>query len=173
MVLKNRDITLLIKFPIVKAMVFPVVMYGYECWTIKKDEWAPKNCCFQIVVMDKTLKISLDSKETKPVSPKENQPWIIIGRIDAKAEAPILWPPDTKNWLISKNPDAGKDWRQEEKATTEDEMVGWHHRLEGHEFEQAPRVGDRQVSLACYSPWGHKKSDTTELLNWTELIGFV
>ena len=88
---------------------------------------------------------------------------------NAEAEAPVLWPPDLKNWLIGKDPDAGKDWRQEEKGMTEDKIVGWHHRLNGHEFEQAPEVGDGQGSLACCSPWGHKESDTTAWLNWTEL----
>jgi len=102
----------------------------------------------------------------KPVSPKGNQSWIFIGWTDAEAEAPILWPPDEKNWLIGKDPDAGKDWRQEEKGMTEDEMVGWHHWLEGHEFEQAPGVGDGQGSLACCSPWGCKELDMTEWLNW-------
>ena len=103
----------------------------------------------------------------QPVKPKGNQSWIFIGRTDAEAEAPILWPPDTKNWLIGKDPDAGKDWRQE-KGTTDDEMVGWHHRLNGHESEQAPGVGDGQGRLACCSPWGRPESDTTEGLNWTE-----
>ena len=97
--------------------------------------------------------------EIKPVNPKINQSWIFIGRTDA--EAPILWPPDAKNWLIGKDPDAGKDWRQEEKGMTEDEMVGWHHQLDGHEFEQAPGVGDGHGSLVCCSPWGHKESDMT------------
>ena len=110
----------------------------------------------------------LDCKEIKPVNPKGNQSWIFIGRTDAETETPILWPPDAKNWLIGKNPDAGKDSRQEEKGMTEDETVGWHHRLDGHEFEQASGVGDEQVSLACCSPWGCKESDTTEQLNWTE-----
>ena len=105
----------------------------------------------------------LDSKETKPVNLKGNQLWIFTRRTDA--ETPILWPPDAKNWLIGKDPDAGKDWRQEEKGTTENEMVGWHHRLDGHEFEQAPGVGDGQRSLACCSPWGCRESDITEWLN--------
>ena len=109
----------------------------------------------------------LDCK-IKPVNPKRNQSWIFIERTDAEAETPILWPPDVKNWLVGKDPDAGKDWRQEEKGTTEDEMVGWHHRLSGHEFEQAPGVGDGQGSLACCRPWGHKESVTTERLNWID-----
>ena len=108
-------------------------------------------------------------KEIKPVNPKGNQSWIFIGRTDAEAETPILWPPDAKGWLIRKDPDAGKDWGREEKGMREDEMVGWHHRLDGHEFEQAPGVGDGQGSLACSSPWHRKESDTTERLNWTEL----
>ena len=110
---------------------------------------------------------SLGQQEIKPVNPK-NQSWIFVGRTDAEAEMPILWPPDAKNWFIGKDPDAGKDWRQEEKGTTEDEVVWWHHRLDGHEFEQAPGVGDGQGSLACCSPWDHKELDMTERLNWTE-----
>ena len=104
----------------------------------------------------------------KAVTMMGNQFWIFTGRTDAEAETPVLWPPDVKNWLIWKDPDAGEDWRQEEKGTTEDEMVGWHHWLDGHEFEQAPGVGDGQGSLACYSPWGHEELDMTEWLNWTE-----
>ena len=103
----------------------------------------------------------------KPVNPKGNQSWIFIGRTDGEAETPILWPLDTKNWLTGKDPDAGKDWEQE-KGTTEDEMVGWHHWLLAHEFEQAPRGGDGQGSMMCWSPWGRKESDTTEQLNWTK-----
>ena len=132
-----------------------------------KVSWALKNWCLWAVVLQKTHESPLDCKEIKPVHPKRNQPWMFIGRTDAEAEAPVLWPPDVKNWLIGKDPDAGKDWRQEEKGTTEDKMVGWHHRLAGAEFEQAP--GDRQGGLACCSPWGHKESDTTERLNCTEL----
>ena len=108
----------------------------------------------------------LDSKEIKPVNPKGNQSWIFIGRTDAEAAAPILWPPDARNWLTGKDPDVGKDWRQEEKGMTEDEMVGWQHQLNGHESEQAPGVGDGQGNLVCCSPWGCKESDTTEWLNW-------
>ena len=118
---------------------------------------------------EKTLESPLYCNEIKPVHPRGNQPWIFIGRTDAEAEAPVLWPPDVKNWLIRNDPDAGKDFRQEEKGTTEDKVVGWHHRLNGNEFEQAPGVGDGQGSLACYSPWGLKESDTTEQLNWTEI----
>ena len=118
------------------------------------------------VVLEKTLESPLDSTEIKPVNPKGNQPWIFIRGTYAEAEAPIFWPPDVKNWLTGKDPDSGKDWTQEEKRTTEDEMVWWHHQLNGHEFEEAPGVGDGQGTLACYSPWGCKESDTTEGLNW-------
>ena len=120
--------------------------------------------------LEKTLESPLDSKEIKPVHPKGNQPWIFIGRTDAEAEAPIPWPPDAKSWLIGKDSDAEKNWRQEEKGVTEDEMVGWHHWLNGHEFQQAPGDGEGQGSLACCSPWGHKESDMTEWLNWTPLL---
>ena len=122
-----------------------------------KESWAPKNWCFWTVVLEKTLEGPLDCKEIQPVHPKGNQSWIFIGRTDA----PILWPPDAKNWLIGKDPDAGKDWRGEEKGTTEDEMVGWHHRLDGHEFEWTPGDGDGQGGLACCDSWGRKESDTT------------
>ena len=114
-------------------------------------------------------KISLDCKEIKLVNPKGNQFWILIERIDAEAEASVLWPPDAKNWLIRKDPHVGKDWRQEEKGTTEDKMVEWHHWLNGHGFEQALGVGDRQGSLVCCSPWGHKELDMTDKLNGIEL----
>jgi len=128
-----------------------------------KEGWALKNWCFRTAMLEKTLESPLDSKEIKPVNPKGNQPWIVIGRTDA--EAPILWPPDVKSRLIGKDPDAEKDWSQEEKGTTEDEMVGWHHRLNGHEFEQTPGDSEGQESLVCYSPWGRKESDTTWQLN--------
>ena len=137
-----------------------------------KESWAPKNWCFWAVVLEKTLDNPLDYKEIKLVNFKGNQSWIFIGRTDVETEAPILWPPDAKSWLIWKDPDAGKDWRQEEKGMTEDEMVGWHHWLDGHKFEQALGVGDGQGSLAFCSPWGRKESDTTERLNWTELRPF-
>ena len=132
--------------------------YGFSSnleWMLEldhKEGWRPKNWGFQILVLEKTLESPLDCKEIKPVNPKGNQSWIFIGRTDAEAETPILWPPD-ENWLIWKDPDAGKDWRQEEKGTTEDEMVGWHHWLNEHEFEQAPGDGEGQRSLACCSPW--------------------
>ena len=126
------------------------------------------NWCFWTVVLEKTLESPLDSKEIQPVNPKESQSWIFIGRIDIEAETPILWSPDVKSWLIKQEPDAGKDWGQE-KGATEDEMVGWHHQLNGHEFEQIPGVGDGLGSLVCCSPWDHKESNVTECLNWTEL----
>ena len=135
-----------------------------------KESWVVKNCCFWTVVLEKTLESPLDCKEIQPVYPKGNQSWIFIGKTDAEAETPMLWPPDAKNWLIGKDPDAGKDWRQE-KGTTENEMVGWHHRLNGQEFKKAPGVGDGQGGLACCSPWGRKESDMTQRLNWTELKG--
>ena len=112
---------------------------------------------------------SMDCMEVKPVHPKGNQSWVFIGRTDSEAETPILWAPDVKNWLLGKDADAGKDWRQKEKGTTEDNMVGWHHQVNGHKFEQALGVGDGQGSLACCSPWGCKKSDMTEQLNQTEI----
>ena len=126
---------------------------------------APTNWCFQTVLVEKTLESSLDSKEIKPVNPKGNQPWIFIGRTDAEAEAPIFWPPDAKSQLIGKDPDAGKDWRQEEKGTTEDEMVGWHHWLKRHEIKQTPGDGEGQGRLVWYSPWCCKELDMTEQLN--------
>ena len=135
-----------------------------------KESWVPKNWCFCTVVLEKTLQNPMDCKEIQPVNPKGNQSWIFIGRTDAEAEIPILWLTVMKNWLIWKDPDAGKDWRQEEKGTIEDEMVEWHHWLNGHEFEQAPGVGDGQGSLACCSPWGRKELNMTEWLNWTEII---
>ena len=123
-----------------------------------------KNWCFGAVVLEKALESPLDCKEIKPVKPKGNQPGIFFGRTGAEAEAPILWPPDVKSQLIGKDPDAGKDWRQE-KGTTEDEMVGWHHRLNGHESEQSLGDGEVQGSLARCSPWGRKELDVTEWLN--------
>ena len=122
-----------------------------------KEGWGPKNRCFRTVVLEKTLEGPLASKEIKSVNPKGNQPYMFIGRTDVEAEVPIVWPPDAKNCVIGKDPDAGKDWRQKEKGTTEDEMVGWHHRLNGHEFEQALGGGEGQGSLVCCSPWGHKQ----------------
>ena len=121
--------------------------------------------CFWTVVLEKTLESPLQCKEIQPVHPKGNQPWIFIGRTDAEAEALIFWPSDVKNWLITKDPDAGKDWRWEEKGMAEGEMMAWHHLLNGPEFEQSPGDGEEQGRLACCSPWGHKELDTTEQLN--------
>ena len=129
------------------------------------ESWTLRNWCFWTVVLENTLESPLDCKEIKPVNPKGNQSWIFIGRTDA--ETPILWPPDVKNWLTRKSPGTWKDWRREEKGTTEDEMAEWHHWLGGHEFEHALGVGDGQGGLACYNPGGRKESDTTERLNWT------
>ena len=133
-----------------------------------KENWASKKWCFSTVVLEKTLESPLDCKEIQPIHSKGNQSWIFIGRTDVEAETLILWPPDGKSWLIWTDPDAGKDWRQEEKGMTEDEMVGWHHWLDGREFEQAPEVGDGQGSLGSCSPWGHKS--WTWLRDWTELV---
>ena len=131
-----------------------------------KDSWAPKNWCFWTVVLEKTLESPLDCKEIQPVHPKGDQSWVFFGRNDAKAETPVLRSPDVKNWVIGKDPDAGKGWRQEEKGITVDKMVGLYHWLDGCEFEQALGVGDGQGSLAFHSPLGCKESDTTEQLNW-------
>ena len=147
-ILKSRDITLPTKVCIIKALIFPVATYGCKSWTRKKAERQVIDA-FELWALKKTLESPLDSK-IKPVNTKGNQPWIFIGR--TVAEAPTLRPPDVKSWLIGKIPHAGEDWRQEEKGTTEDETVGWHHWLNGHEFEQAPEDGEGQRSLA----WGHK-----------------
>ena len=135
-----------------------------------KESWVSKNCCFWTMVLEKTLESPLDSKEIQPVHPKGNSPKgnlfpIFIGRTDAEAEAPVLWPPDVKSWLIGKDSDAGKDWGQEEKGVIEDEMVGWHHWLNGHESEQTLRDSERQGSLARWCSWCHKESDTTWWMN--------
>ena len=135
-----------------------------------KESWALKNWCFWIVALEKTLESPLDCKEIQPVNPKENQFWIFIGRTDAEAEAPIVWPPDAKNWLIEKDSDAGKDWRLEQKGMTEDDMVGWHHQLDGHEFEQAPGIvdGDREAWRAAVHGFAES---WTWMSIWTELYG--
>ena len=149
--------------------------YGFSSghvwmWVLDyKESWEPKNWWFWTVVLEKTFESPLDCKEIQPVHPKRDQSWVFIGRTGVEAETPILWPADLKSWLIGKDPDAGKDWGQVEKGMTEDEMVGWHHRLNGHEFGWTLGIGDGQGGLACYSSWGHKESDTTECLNWTEL----
>ena len=153
--------------------------YGFSSGQLRmweldhKEGWAPKNWCFWTVVLERTLESPLDCKEIQPVHPKGDQSWIFIGRTNADSKTPILWPHDVKNWLIWKDPAAGNDWRWEGKGTTEDEMVGWHHWLYGHEFEPAPGAGDGQASLVCCSPWDRKESDTTERLNWTEPFSHV
>ena len=154
-IFKSRDITLSTKVRLVKAMVFPVVMYGCEIWSINKVQ---KNWCFWTVVLEKTLESPLDCEEIQPVHPKGDQSWVFIVK---------SW---MKSWLIWKDLDAGRDWGQEEKGTTEDEMVGWHHRLNGHGFGWTQGVGDGQGGLVCCSSWGCKESaDMTERLSWTEL----
>ena len=164
-ILQSRDITLSTKFCIIKAIVFLVVMYRCESWTIKNAE------CWRIDAFKLWCwRRSPWLQEHQTSHPKGNQSWIFIGRTDAETEAPILWPPDLKNWFTGSVPDSGKDWRQEEQGMTEDEMVGIHHQLDGQEFEQAPGVGDGQGSLACCSPWGRKQSYMTERLNWTNII---
>ena len=142
-----------------------VWMWELDC----KENWAPKNWCFWTVVLEKTLQSPLVCKEIQPVHSKGDQSWVFIGRIDVEAETPILWPPGAKSWLIWKDPDVGKDWGQEEKGTTEDEMVGWHHRLDGRGFGWSPGVGGGQGGLVFCGSWGCKESDTTERLNWTEV----
>jgi len=131
-------------------------LYREKCNKYCISSSVPKNWCLRIVVLEKTLESPLDCRKIKSVNSKGNQPWIFIGRTDAEAEAPILWLSDVKSWLIRKDLDAGKDWRQEEEETTEDEMVGWHHQLKGHEFEQALGDGEGQGSLVCFSPWDHR-----------------
>ena len=149
--------------------------YGFSSghvwiWDLDCEEsWVPKNWCFWAVVLEKTFESPLDIKEIKPVNPKGSQSWIFIGRTDVEAEAPVLWSPDSKNCLIWKDPDAGRDWEQKGKGTTEDEMAGWHHWLDGCESEWTPGVVDGQGVLECCYSWGSKESDTTEPLNWTEL----
>ena len=163
---KSRDITLPTKVHLVKAMVFPVVMCG--CELDCEESWAPKNWCFWTVVLEKILESPLDCKEIQPVHSKGDQSWVFIGRTDAKAETLILWLPDAKSWLTRKDPDAGRDQGQKEKGTTENEMAGWHHQLDGREFEWIPGVVDGQ-SAGMLQPRGCKESDTTERLNWTEV----
>ena len=138
-----------------------VWMWELDC----KESWTPKNWCFWTVVLEKTLESPLDYKEIQPVNPKGNQPWIFIGRTDAEAETPILWPPDVKNWLLGKDTDSGKDWRQEEKGMIEDEMVGWHQQLDGHEFEHVLGVGEGQGSMRSMESQRVRHNWATEL-NW-------
>ena len=141
-------------------------MWELDC----EESWAPKNSCFWTVVLEKTLESPLDCKEIQPIYSKGDQSWLFSGRTDAKAKTPILWPPHVKSWLIGKDSDAGRDWGQEKKGMAEDEMAGWHHQLDAHEFGWTLGVSDGQRGLACYNSWGHKELDTAEEMNWTELI---
>ena len=141
-------------------------MWELDC----EESWELKNWCFWTVVLEKSLESPLDCKEIQPVHSKGDQSWVFIGRTDAEAEIPILWPPHEKSWLIGKDSDARRDWGQEEKGTTEEEMAGWHHWLDGHRFGWTLGVGGGQRGLACCNSWGHKESDMTEWLNWTELM---
>ena len=165
-ILKSRDMTLPKKVHLSQS-------YGFSnsyvwMWEVDhKESWAPKNWCFWTVVLEKTLESLLDCKEIQPVNPKGNQSWIFTGRTDAEAKTPTFWPLDMKNGLIGKDPDSGKGRRQEEKGTTEDEMIEWHHQLEGREFEQAPGIGDGQGSLECCSAWGCSQTQPND---WIDLI---
>ena len=166
-IFKSRDITLLTK---VRSQG-----YGFSCghvwmWELDCEEgWAPKNWCFWTMVLEKPLESPLDCEEIKPVHSEGDQPWDFFGRNDAKAETAVLWPPHVKSWLIWKDFDAGRDWGQEEKGPTEDEMAGWHHGLDGCESEWTLGVGDGQGGLVCCDSWSCKELDTTEWLNWSEL----
>ena len=145
-----------------------VWMWEFDC----EEDWALKNWCFWTVVLQKTLESPLDCKEIQPVHSKGDQPWVFFGKNDAKAETPVLWPPHAKSWFIGKDSDAGRDWGQEEKGTTEDEMAGWHHWLDGHGSQWTPGVGDGQGGLACCNSWGRIESDRTERLILSDLIWF-
>ena len=168
-IFKSRDITLPTKVCLVKSVFFPVVMYGCESWTVKKAEcW--RIDAFELWCWRRLLRVPGTARRSNwSINPKGNQSWIFTERTDAEAETPMLWLPNAKSWLFGKDSDAEKDWRGEEKGMPEDEMVGWHHWLHGHECEQALGVGDGQGGLVCCSPWGRKELDLTEQLNWTEL----
>ena len=171
-ILKSRDITFPNKGPSSQGCGFSsghVWMWELDC----EETWALKNWCFWTVVLEKTLKSPLDCKEIHPVHPRGDWSWVFIGRTDAEAETPVLWPPHANSWLAGKDTDAGRDWGQEEKGATEEEMAGWHHLLDGHEFWRTPGAGDGQGGLACCGQWGCKESDTTEQLSWTGLSVFV
>ena len=163
-ILKSRDIAN--KCPSSQGYGFSsghVWMWELDC----EESWAPKNWCFWTVVLEKTLESHLDCKEIKPVNPKGDQSWVFFGRNDAKAETPVLWPPHAKSRLIGKDSDAWRDWGQKEKGTTEDEMAGWHHQIDGCEFGWTLGDGDGQGDLACCNSWSYKELDMTERLNWT------
>ena len=165
-ILKSRDITLPTKVYIVKAMVFPVVMYGCESWTKKTKCW--RIDAFELWCWRRLLRVAWTARRSNQSILKEISPEYSLQGLMLKLKLPILWPPDEKKWFLGKDPDAGKDWRQE-KGMTEDEIVGWHHQVDGHEFEQALVVIEWQGCLVCCSLWGRKELDTTEQLNWTEL----
>ena len=166
-ILKSKDTTLLTEVYIVRAVVFPIVMYGCESWTIKKAErW--RMDAFKLWCWRRLLRVPWTARRSNQSILKEINPGIFFGRNDTKAEAPVLWPPHAKSWLIGKDSDTGRVWGQEVKGTTEDEMAGWHHGLDGHESEWTPGDGDGQGGLACCDSWGRKESDTTEWLNWTD-----
>ena len=141
-----------------------VWMWELDC----EESWAPKNWCFELWCWRRLMRVPWTARRSNQSILKETSPGCSFGRTDAEAETPILWPPHVKTWLIGKDPDAGRDWGQEEKGMTENEMAGWHHLLDAHEFEWTPGVGVRQGGLACCDSWGHKESDTTEQLNWTD-----
>ena len=164
-IFKSRDITLPTKVCLLKTMVFPVVMYGCESWTVKVEHW--RIDAFELWCWRRLLRVPWTIRRSNRSILKEISPGCSLGRNDTKAETPVLWPPHGKSWLIGKDSDVGRDWRQE-KGTTEEEMAGWHHWLDGRESEWTPGVGDGQGGLACCHSWGRKESDTTEQLNWTE-----
>ena len=166
-ILQRRVITLPTKVCLVKAMVFPVVMYGCESWTVKKAEYRRIDA-FELWCWRRLLRVPWTARRSNQFILKEMSPGCSLEGLMLK-QTPVLGPPDAKSWLIGKDSDAGRDWGQEEKGTTEDEMAGWHHQLDGREFEWIPEDGDGQGGLACCNSWGHKESDTTERLNWTEL----
>ena len=165
-IFKSRDISLPTKVHLVKAMVFPVVMYGCESWTVKKAKhW--RIDAFELWCWRRLLRVPWTARRSNQSILKEISPCVFIGRTDAKAKTPILWPPHAKSWLIGEDFDSWRDWGQEEEETTEGEMAGWHHRLDGREFEWTLGVDDGEEGLACCNSWGCKESDTTERLNWT------
>ena len=166
-ILKSRDITLPTKVHLVKVTVFPVVMHGCGSWTIKKAE-RQRIDAFELWCWRRLSRAPWTARRSNPVHPKGDQSWVFIGRTDAEVETPILWPPYAKSWLIGKDPDAGRDWEQEEKGMTENEMVGWHHWLNGHGFGRTLGVGDGQRGLACWGSWGHKELGKIEWLYWNE-----
>ena len=166
-ILKSKDITLPTKTRLVKVMVFPVVMYGCESWTEKKAE-RQRIDAFELWCWRRLLRVPWTARRSNQSILKEISPGCSLEGMMFEAEAPVLWPPYVKSWLIGKDSDAGRDWGQEEKGTTVDEMAGWHQQLNGREFEWTPGVGDGQGGLACCDSWGRKESDMMERLNWTE-----